>query len=186
MSEGYNLERKKRTFEQRMAGVVERHPELSERIVRSLRTPKKGRYHNEGPTMESHLRTMSLAYESALEGIFPEGIGEIIKSTIGETLRNLDEDEIDAYIFLPDISKPDRLLIKTAEGEQEVALEDWEAMNAAEREKVEEISYFHPSNEATGHHGPAAAEGPLAKEILAPRTVKAIREHMIAHLSFPN
>ncbi len=164
----------------------------------SFETPQLGPYHNEGPTMSSHLSLMiktatsfilnSMCPNRSL-GNFP-GIYDLIKHEVvvpvGKDAGFLKPSILD-YIFLHDISKPYRLSL-SLEGDskhkKEISIMDWQIIKKKGRpyeykgKKILSISYFHYSKKENGQHGVAGKEYLLQKGVqCSSKVLKIIGMH---------
>lgn len=194
---GSSLKREK--FTQGLEHVIERYPDLDENIQISLETPQLGEHHNEGPKMDSHLSLMLETLGAISEGRFHEALAdqkEIQKmmsdSAVTPDPENPERTRINPvlveYTFLHDISKPDCLTIKI-EGEKkgvEITREQWQKIGQSGRpyqfegKSITSISYYHPSEGATGQHGNKAAEM-LKDHNVPPEILIAISKHEVAY-----
>ena len=180
------------SFNERLDEVCERYPGLSEKIKLSLETPQLGKYHNEGPQMDSHLKLILKNLEKVTKGIFYKEVSNDLKEVFQSMVSNeerkndINPDFID-YTFLHDISKPDCLSLKI-EGEKkrvEISWEEWK--NGADKssqtyngKKIETISYFHQSEGSMGQHGNKAAS--FLRNFGVPDIIiKAIAKHEVAY-----
>lgn len=186
------------TFERALQHVCERFPELRERIVRSLRTPQLGAFHNEGKTMESHLRLIVETLNDMALGKFPSELDNepalrelleravVAKDPDGVSTGALHPDML-LYAFTHDIAKPDTLLVK-CEGEKkglEMTLEEWEQRVKGDPPTVDgkivaSIGYYHQSKGEEGQHGSMGALS--LPEAVSEHIKTAIKKHEVAYL----
>lgn len=188
-----------RNFKQSLERVIERYPNLGEKIKISLETPQLGEHHNEGPKMDTHLSLILETLRSIKDGNFHETIAD--QRGLQEMMYNLvateDPDTSEhtginpvlvEYTFLHDISKPDCLTLKV-EGEKtgiEVSWEQWQEIEKSgqpyrfEDKPVASISYYHQSEGVAGQHGNKAAEM-LKDHNVLPAILIAISKHEVAY-----
>lgn len=174
---------------------------LRQKIKDSLHVPQWGEYHNEGLFMDTHLDLILEQLGQVRTGEMPEAIPADVRSTMQETATT-QEEVLEKYVFLHDISKMDTLLIKKKgpDGKavnEKVSWDDWQsrlpagvqgdpvAMRAwLKASGIEGISYYHPSDKTSEgkKHGEAGAEEArkLGVEV-DPSVLVAIENHEVAY-----
>ena len=191
------------SFNEALTSVCDRYPELAERIIRSLETPQAGKYHNEGATMDAHLKLILQTLEDVRDGRFHEHIAdnpELLSAmqriaTEGDAEKPEEskiKTEIIDYVFLHDLSKPDTMLLTLDDGEDgkgekvEITWDDWQTRGSKETpytfdgKLVVSIGYYHPSEGAHGRHGEQAVEDMLSTTNVPEDIQRAIAMHEIA------
>ena len=186
-------------FEVELQNILERYPELAEKIQSSLKTPQLGAYHNEGRTMESHLRLIVKTLDDVGSGKMHEIVearSELVEKMCALVLTS-DENgpeqsrinpELIDYAFLHDISKQDCLTLKV-EGEKlgrEVTWGEWQEIArqgepyAVNGKPIVSVSYYHQSEGEEGQHGNKGAA--LLKAVDIPPYIRtAISKHEVAY-----
>lgn len=155
---------------------------LRNEIEASFSVPQVGDYHNEGAFMDSHLTLIFETIDAIRNNQFPEALQgdsqEAVRDLLKTALTN-HESSIEQYVFLHDISKKDRLVLKYTDGrpDEEISWDTWQASlqetNAGlralngdekalqafcEERGIESIGYFHQSEGEQGKHGLAGSE----------------------------
>lgn len=169
-------------FEDVIAKVIAKYPQLENLITRSLLTPQIGPHHNEGKFLDSHLKLWLGALIDLTNGANTYGIDEelviLVKEVSGRDIFRLYE----AAIF-HDIGKPDCMKIVTAENEYEDSFEDWHRFRSGvdnyRGEKIEQIGYYQPSG--NGQHGQYAVEQILTGIVADLSLLYCIQYHEVAY-----
>lgn len=194
--------KRRQSFDRALENVCERFPQVAERVRRSLETPQIGFYHNEGPTMEAHLRKVLAALEDVAAGRFPKALAglpeicQLLKE--GATLPEPDQSEAQRlnpemvdYVFFHDIAKPDCLTLGFEDGtKEEISWEQWRAVASGEKpfkkgeKSITSVSYYHDSKGDVGHHGNTGADQLAGQLGISADLLVAMRRHEIAY-QFP-
>ncbi len=179
------------SFEQALRSVCERYPQLAERIERSFETPQRGRYHNEGPKMDAHLKLVLNALHDVARDRFHDSVPVNMRERFRALVSNNENKVIDSkfidYVFLHDIAKPDCLTLKF-EGEyrgREITWDEWQQYGSDDaktfkRRAIVSISYYHMSKGPAGQHGNKGADL-LQRENVPEEIVNAVRKHEVAY-----
>lgn len=162
---------------------------------RSLNVPQFDPHHNEGMFMDTHLERILANIQDIKAGRFPEAVPSDARSWMQEVVTG-NERTLAMYTFLHDISKPDSLTVKYADGRSiEPSWDEWVAMlpegvngdpvklDAFCREQgIIGISYFQKEKEKQHGHMGAERLAALREAIGIPQTVlTAINHHEVAY-----
>jgi hypothetical protein len=183
--------------------TLEQYPQLSEAIERSLQTPQKGPYHNEGPYMDAHLELIVGALYDICKGKFAEVIPADIRELITEVVvmeapkgsgRKVPRTEMVEYAFLHDIAKPLCMSVGIAgrDDKIEISWEEWLEIEAkgepyqievdGETYEIQSFSYYHESKEDAGKHGNVGADLVAASGAdISPEILQTMRLHEVAY-----
>jgi hypothetical protein len=188
------------TYEEALEQVCGRYEGLKSDILRSLETPQLGPHHNEGKTMDSHIKLIMSTLEAIRNEEFPglesepeltTALREVAIAVDGNDSKHaLVRPEIIDYAFLHDISKPECLLL-TFEDEKdkmEITLDMWQANVQANADdtymydgkQVKSIGYYHPSEKEKGRHGEKAVNDKFQGSNVPPDIQCAIGGHELA------
>lgn len=180
-------------FDVALQALVDKYPDLESLLLRQLQTPQLGDYHNEGPTMYSHLLLIFKTLEDLVMGRFHPsvvhpGVRQILSKMVDDSVEvNVDFLE---YMFLHDLSKLDCLILtlKGQEEKLEVSYEDWINHSSGDDVfsyngvEVESIGYFHRSKGFDGMHGNHAVEKLRAMNLgVNENILSAIAKHEVAY-----
>jgi len=187
------LEALKVRFDVAIQALIDKYPDLQTLLIRQLKTPQVGDYHNEGPTMYAHLLLIFKTLEDLVMGRFHPsvvhpGVRQILSKMVDDSVSvNVDFLE---YMFLHDLSKLDCLILtlKGHEEKLEVSYDDWAQNSSGDSDftyngvEVESIGYFHRSKGSDGMHGNHAVEKLRAMNLgVSDNILSAIAKHEVAY-----
>lgn len=169
---------------------------LRENIIeRSFNVPQWGEYHNEGMFMDTHLDTILQNIQDIADGKFPETVPAEVRGWMQEVVQG-NQNTLEKYTFLHDISKADCLTIKYADGHvEEPTWDEWAARlpegvqgnpealkQFCESNGISAVSYFQKDKDRK-HGGVGADElRPLQDVMEVPGTLlTAIDKHEVAY-----
>lgn len=200
---GYNSEPRRTTLATDLLALAREvlPRDLWPDFERSLGTPQRGPYHNEGPFMDSHLRLVLAAIEAVGRGEFhsdvPEGVRPLMHAAAARYGRL-----VPMYVLLHDLDKITCLTFVYSDGRKvPVPYEKWQEMlhddpdgpavaardsealqRFCERRGIKQISYYQNLGGGDRTHGRVTASGMRGRHDVPRLVVQAIATHEVAYL----